>query len=333
MVSGQTVKRILKAKETLLFIIVLGVILLFYSLNRHFLSMDSLRGIMQAMSITGIMAVGISCLLIGGGIDLSTSVGSLFGGVICAMMIRAGVPWVLAVVITLAIGAVIGGVNAFLIAKLGMMPFIATIAMQSILLGLNLALTNSQNIPITNEAFYWGAKNVIFGIFPIPFVIMAVLLLLYGFMLSKTQFGRNIYLVGGNQYAARLAGVNPVKVRSLLYVNNGIMTALSGIVLASRLRSANPNTISDSQMDAITASILGGIAFTGGSGGMLGCFIGILMLNFFNSGLLSLALDSYWSTIASGVLLIIALVVDFLNERARSKALRAEAIAAAKGGK
>lgn len=323
MQSAQNIKRVFKSKEMLLVLITLAIVLLFYFINPNYLSLGSLRGTMQAMSITGILAVGTGCLFIGGGIDLATSLECLFGGVVCAMMINAGVPWGVAIVITLFIGALIGVVNALLISKLGMMPFIATIAVSNILSGLNLALTNTQNVAVSVESFWWAGKNL-FGILPIPFVIMFMLLLIYGLILSKTQLGRNIYLVGGNQNAARLSGVNPVKVRSILYVNNAVLATLAGIVLASRMHSATPNSLSDAQMDAITAVILGGIAFTGGAGGMVGCFIGILLLNFFNTGLNTLALESYWSTIASGTLLAVALTVDFINERSREKALKAK---------
>lgn len=326
---SQRMKQTLKSKEMLLVLITLAVVLLFYIINRNYLSLGSLQGMMKAMSITGIMAVGIGCLFIGGGIDLGSSMECLFGGVICALLIRSGIPWGFAMVITLAIGALIGLMNALMISKLGMMPFIATIATGNILTGLNLALTNSQNVPVPVESFWWGSK-LMFGIFPVPFVIMVMLLLVYGLLLSKTQFGRNIYLVGGNMYAARLSGVNPNKVRSILYINNAVMSTLAGIVLASRMRSATPTSLSDSQMDAITAAILGGIAFTGGAGGMAGCFIGILLLNFFSSGLNMLAVESYWSTIASGVLLVVALTVDFVNERSRERALKVKAPGAVK---
>ena len=121
---------------------------------------------------------------------------------------------------------------------------------------------------------------------------------------------------------ARLAGVNPKKVRTILYINSGVLAAFSGIVLASRMQSAAPQSQSDTQLNALTAAILGGIAFTGGAGGMAGCFIGVMLFSFFNSGLNSLAIDAYWSLIASGCLLVIALTVDFFNERSREKNLR-----------
>jgi len=304
----------------LLVYITIVIILIFFFINNNFLSVSSLRGIMQSMALMGIIAVGTACLLIGGGIDLTANFMCLFAGVICAMMIKGGVPWFAALVISVAIGAVIGAINAFLVSKLHMMPFIATIGVGSVMAGVTQAATNLQNVDVPMASFWWGS-NSLFNVFPIPFIIMAILLILYGLMLSKTQFGRNIYLVGGNELAARLAGVNPSKTRTILYINSGALSALAGVVLASRMHTASPQSQSDPLMSAITAAIIGGVAFTGGAGGMLGCFIGLILLNFFNAGLSSLALDSYWTITASGLLLIIALAVDFLNERSRLKAL------------
>jgi len=312
----------------ILVLISIVIIIIFRLVNPNFLSVGSLSGIMQAMSLTGIIAVGIGTLLIGGSIDLSASSVCLFGGVLCALLIRANVPWGLAMVITLIAGFVIGVINAFLITKVKMMPFIATIAVSNVLSGINLAVTNAQNVPIPVESFWWGGK-LVFGIFPVPFIIMTLLMIVYAFILNKTQFGRNVYLVGGNMTAARLAGVNPKKIHTILYINSSVLAAFAGIVLASRMQSAAPQSQSDSQLNALTAAILGGIAFTGGAGGMAGCFIGVMLFSFFNSGLNSLALDAYWSLIASGCLLIIALTVDYFNELSREKNLKVKKPASA----
>jgi ribose transport system permease protein len=315
-------KRLVKAKEFILFLITLAIALAFFFNNVYFLSIGSLRGVMQTMSIVGIMAVGMSFLFIGGGIDLSMTFVSLFSGVICAMMIRDGMPWGFAVVITLAGGMIIGSVLAFFVTKVGIMAFIVTIAMSMVLQGTNLIMTNAQDIPVAvmeGHTFAWGSRMV--GPFPIPFVIMSVIMLIYGLILTRTQFGRNIYLVGGNEYAARLAGVNPKKIRAILYINSGFLSSLSGIVAISRMRSAPPTAAADWQMNAIAAAILGGVSFGGGSGSMLGCFIGVAMLNLFTAGLNSIGLAAQWTTMASGALLLIALTADFMNERSRHRFL------------
>ncbi|MDR2357715.1 MAG: ABC transporter permease [Oscillospiraceae bacterium] len=323
--NDRSLRRVIKSKNTVLIAILAAVVLMFYLLNSNYLSGDNLRGVMQSMSITGIMAVGAACLLIGGGIDLATSMEALFGGVLCGLLIKAGIPWPLSVLLTLAAGGLIGGAVAYLVAHLGMMPFIASIALSNVIRGVNLVMTNAQNVPVPTEGFWvLGSSNVL-NIIPTPFVIMLILLVIYGLVLHKTQFGRNIYLIGGNQFAARLSGLSPKKIRTILYVNNGVLAAFSGIVVASRMHSASPSSLSDSQMDAITAAILGGVSFMGGSGGMGGCLIGILLLNFFNNGLNVLSLESHWQTIAQGALLIAALTMDYFNEKSREKSLKAGA--------
>ena len=326
-----TLKRLIRRKEALYLLITIVIVAGFTANNKNFIGIDNLRGVMQAMAITGIMSVAVTCTLIGGGIDLSMTAISLLGGVLCAIFIREGIAWPIAVVLALLCGAALGGVNAFMIAKLGMMPFIASIGLGQVLTGFRQAITNIQNVNVTVESFWWGSKNL-FGFIPVPFVISIVLLVGYGVMLSRTQMGRNIYLVGGNPNAARLAGLNPTKIRSLLCVNSGVIGALSGIVLASRMRLAMANSLQDSQMPAITASILGGVAFGGGSGGMVGTFIGIMMLNFFSTGMYSLAPEAYWTTISTGVLLIVALIMDFFLEKSRRRALMRRAVAAGKEG-
>jgi len=320
-------KRRLKAKEFLLFLITAVIALAFFINNEYFLSIGSLQGVMQTMSIVGIMAVGMSLLFIGGGIDLSMTSVSLFSGVICALMIRDGMPWGYAVIITLLAGMLIGSILALFVTKVGIMAFIVTIAMGQILQGINLILTNAQDIPVAvieGHSFAWGGRTL--WIFPIPFVIMLLVMIIYGVILSRTQFGRNIFLVGGNEYAARLAGVNPRRVRAILYVNSAFLSSLSGIVFISRMRSAAPSAAADWQMNAITAAILGGVSFGGGSGSMLGCFIGVAMLNLFTAGLNSIALSAQWTTKASGALLLIALTADYLNERSRQKFLLAKPV-------
>jgi ribose transport system permease protein len=312
-------KRSLKSKESILLLITIVIAFAFYFNNNNFFRLSSLQGIMQAMSLVGILAIGMSFLFIGGGIDLSMTFVALFCGVMCATMISAGVPWGIAVVLTLIIGACLGAVNAFFVTKVGIMAFIVTIALSQILQGVNLIITNAQDIAIGGDSFAWGGRTL--WIFPIPFVIMTLLIIIYGVVLTRTQFGRNVYLVGGNENAARLAGVNPKKIRTILYINAGFLSSLAGIVFTSRMRSATPATAADWQMNAITASILGGIAFGGGSGSMLGCFIGVAMLNVFNWGLNSIALAAHWNSMASGALLLIALSVDFINERAKMRAL------------
>jgi ribose transport system permease protein len=316
-------KRVLRAKSIPLILVIAVVVIVFFTINRNYLSLDNIRGIMIAMSLSGTIAVGIGCLLIGGGVDLAAGAEGLFGGILIAILLKYGVPWPLALALTVIAGAICGAINALLVNGLNFMGFIATIATSSILRGVSLVVTVNQNVPISNKAFWELGTYAVFGVIPMPFIIMLALIAVYGFILSRTQFGRNIYLVGGNRWAARLSGLNPKKVQNILYINCGAIAALSGAIVSARMHSGSPSAVIGSEMDGITAAVLGGISFMGGSGGMGGCLIGLILLNCFNNGLTVANIQPYWQVISQGVLLIIALVVDYFNERSRIKILKA----------
>jgi len=150
---------------------------------------------------------------------------------------------------------------------------------------------------------------------------MVVLLLVYGFILRYTNLGRMIYMVGGNRMAARLTGISPKRITTAMFINNGMIASLAGVLLASRMHVANPNAAATGALDAITAAVLGGVSFLGGVGGMGGCFIGIVLMNSFNNGLTGVGLTTNYQLIAQGILLIIALSVDYFSERARLRRL------------
>jgi ribose transport system permease protein len=318
------IKRIVSHKSVPLVGVSALVILFFYFINRNFLGQDCIRGILNAMSLSGTIGVGIACLLIGGGVDLSAGTVACFGGVVCAMLIQAGVPWVPAVVLAVLFGGLAGAVNAFFINVLGFASFIVTIGMASVYGGIINIITNVQNLPVNNASFWKIGTITVFKYFPMPFIIMLALMVIYSVILGFTGFGRSCYICGGNPFAARLSGLNPKKTTTILYINCGALSALAGVVLSARMHSASPTAASGSALDAITAAVLGGVSFMGGSGGMGGCLIGLLLLNSFKSGLTIVNLKSYWQIVAQGVLLVIALCVDFLNERARLKALKVQ---------
>ena len=318
-------KRIVRSKVMIQIAIVVGLVLFFFIMNKHYLSSGNIRSIMNMMSISGIIAVGVACLLIGGGINLAAGAEGMFGGVLVAILLREGLAWPVALLLVLIFGLVAGAVNSFFVNGLNFMGFIVTSAMASVYKGLGLAVTANQNIPINDKAFWNIGSFALFDLIPLPFIIMVVLMIIYGFILSQTQFGRNVFLVGGNAHAARLSGLNPKRTQTILYLNCGMISAFGGAILASVMHSGAPTSVLGQELDAITAAVLGGVAFGGGSGSMLGCFVGVLMLNCFKNGLTAIRLDAYWNVISQGLLLIIALVVDYLNERARLNALKAKA--------
>jgi ribose transport system permease protein len=316
--SRQIIKKIANVKEFTLVIVLAVFIYLFWAINSNYLSLGNVRAIFNSAFVMGTLAIGLSCLLIGGKIDLSAGNTGMMAGIIIAILLKAGVPWVPALLITLVFGAATGVINSFFINRMRFAPFISTLAISTIYAGLSLVITNGANIPINNKGFLMlGSINL--WIFPLPFLILFVLLIIYGFILSATGFGRRIYMTGGNANATRLAGINPKRIISILFINNGVIACLAGSILASRMAMGSPSGVTGSDLDGITAAILGGVAFTGGAGNMVGVFFGILLITSFQNGLVVANLESYYQVVAKGILLIAALILDYYREKARLK--------------
>jgi len=317
------IKHALRNKNSILIAVTAVVMLMFGFLNKSYLGLENIKNLMNSMSYTGTVCVGIALLLISGEVDLAAGAEACFGGIFTAMLISAGVPWPFGVVAAILFGVIAGCINAFFVNKLNLMGFIATIGIMSIYTGLIRVVSRSQNIPVPTQyqSFYKLGSLTLFDVVPLPFLIMLVLMIVYGWILTYTTFGRSIYLVGGNRRAARLCGIDCKKTTTLLYINNGALAGLAGAVLAARMRSASPVSGETVALDAITAVVLGGVSFVGGVGSMTGCFFGILLLTAFKAGLTAIGLQSYWQIIAQGALLVVALSVDFFTENARRRAL------------
>ena len=319
-----TIHKIIKSKSFPLLIVLIAVLALFTCIKpQYILSIDNLRGMLNAMSLTGTIAVGVSCLLISGGMDLSVGAVGMFGGIICALLMERGMAWGFALVIGVLIGAAAGGFNAFLINGLNFMGFIATIGVSTLLQGLANVITNAKNVAISNDSFYKLGSASLFNLFSTPFLIMLVLMIIYGLILSRTRFGRKMLMCGGNRMAAQMCGLKPKKVRTILHINCSAIAALGGIVLSARVRSGSPSAVIGQEFNAITAAVLGGISFMGGGGSMGGCMIGVVLLTCFTNGLTFVGLGPYWKVVAEGLLLISALTVDYVNQRSLSKRLLA----------
>ena len=315
------ISRILASKNISLLFVLLVVVALFRILNPYYLAGDNIGSILNTMSLAGMLAVGLGCLIISGQLDLSVGGVGCLGGVIAALMIQAGMSWPLAVFVALLFGVVAGLITSVFCNIFNFAAFIATIAMQTVYRGIALVLTNSQTVPVSDQAFWAIGDSLVFGV-PVSFIIMSALFIIYGAILMYSRFGRRAYICGGNPNAARLAGINPKKIHSVMFINCAVISSLGGVVLTARMHGATPSNVFGTEFDAITGAVLGGIAFTGGKGGMLGCFLGVLLLSCFNNGMVGIGLQPFWSLVARGSLLIIALSVDYLRESTRLKALK-----------
>lgn len=321
--KSKRISNILTSKTAMVAYILIAVTIFFGIWNDGFLSTTNISSLMISMSLTGTIAVGITMILICGEIDLAAGAETCMGGIFVVLLIQAGIPWPIALLLTIIGGALMGAILAFFVNKIGLMAFIVSMSMISVYNGFAKIITKSQEIPIDQcySDYYFIGSGTVLGFIPVAFIIMVALMVVYGLILYCTEFGRSIYMCGGNRAAARLCGINRKKVTTVLFINNGAICALAGAVLAARMHSAAPNAASTGNTDAITAAVLGGVAFRGGQGNMWGCFLGLALMTVFNSGLTASGLGAYWQIVVQGLLLIVALFIDYVNDRSRKKAL------------
>ena len=317
-------RRVVKNKTFGLFAILIAVFVVFSLINPNYGTASNITTILYSAAIGGILMIGFATLLISGNADMSFAAVGTLAAIICCFLLNAGVPWPIAVLAALAVGAACGALNAVIWYKFHIMPFIGTMGMSYIWAGLAAYITKNRPVLVDNPAFFKIGGPLLFGVIPISFAYVIILIIIYGVMLSRTKFGRKVYMCGGNPFAARLSGVNIAKVGTIMMINCSMVSAFGGVVLASRMHQITSDSLSMTLMNSMTGAFLGGISFGGGAGGMLGAFIGLLLLNFFNNGLIIIGVGAYWQMFAQGVLLIIALFVDGMNSRAGMKKLKAK---------
>ena len=301
---------------------IIAVFILFTMLNKNFFSFQNIINILVAASLVGLVAIGHTYLIIAGQNDLSPGSVAAFSGTMAALLVSMGVPFFAAVLITIAFAILIGLFNAFMVNKIHLEAFIATLVTQSIIRGAAYIICDGKPVAISNKAFLSLGKLRFLNI-PLSVWIMLVCILIFGIILSKTKFGRSVYAIGGNQDAARLAGLNPQRIITISYVMMGILCAIGGIIFAARMNSGQPAANVNLEFDAITAVILGGVSFVGGVGDMFGTFLGIILIQAFNTGLIMVEVPTFWHYVARGGLLLFALTSDYLRKQKREKDLLA----------
>ena len=284
-----------------------------------FLNPFNLMNILNAMAISAFLTEGLSLLMISGRLDLSTGANGTLCGMFLAATLRAGLPLVPALIFTLLLGALIGFINAVIVNEMNVAPFIGTLATSSIVTGFVYLIANNKSIDIMDKFLRGYGKTMLFKYVPVAALFAFVLMVIIGVILHQTKFGRKIYLVGGNPQAAMLAGINPKRMSYILFTNCGLFSALAGITLVSRLQAATIQGLVSQRFQGITAAVLGGISIGGGSGGMAGAFFGLLVLNTFNNGMTVIAINPYWQNVASGLLLVFALTLDYFYKKQKLK--------------
>ncbi|MDV7143394.1 ribose ABC transporter permease [Tropicimonas sp. TH_r6] len=293
-----------------------GLILLMTAVSLYspnFLTVDNLLNILRQTSINAIIAMGMTFVILTAGIDLSVGSILAFAGAVCASMIAADTPLIVALLTTLVIGAALGAASGTIVAYFGVQAFIATLVGMTMIRGLVLVYTDGRPIStgdfdVANSFYEIGGGYV--AEIPIPVIIAAVAFLICWYVLNHTQFGRYVYAIGGNEQVARLAGVNVARVKLIVYATSGALSALAGIILTARLESAQPTAGMAYELDAIAAVVLGGTSLAGGRGRITGTLIGALIIGVLNNALNIMDVSSYYQQIAKGAVILLAVVAD-----------------------
>ena len=300
-----------------LLVIVISII------SPQFRTIDNFMSLVRQSSINGFIAFGMTCVILTGGIDLSVGSVLALTTAFCASFIKGGMPAGLAMLLALIIGTAFGTLSGILVTKGRLQPFIATLITMTAFRGITMIFMNGKPISGLGGSFLlkFIGKGSLFGI-PFPVILFVAVFALFMFVLEKTVFGRRIYSTGSNAVSAKLAGVNIDRTKLAAYAISGCMAALSGLILLSRLSSAQPTLgegyLSSAQptlgegyeLDAIASVALGGTSMNGGRGRIWGTFVGVLIIAVLNNGLNILGVSSYYQSVVKAIVILIAVLSD-----------------------
>lgn len=306
--------RIISFRELWIFLsLVLMCIFLSFS-SEYFFTVNNLLNVIRQVSIIAIIAIGATLVIITGGIDLS--VGSIVAviGVVVALSVQLGINVWASFLIGILAGVVIGVVNGLIITRLKISPVITTLAMMMILRGLTYVLSGARPLYNLPEHFQFLGAGYL-GPIPIPIIIVAVLYVCFHILLTRTRLGRYIRAVGGNELASEHTGINVRNVKLIVYIIAAVLASIGGIILASRLGSAQPTAGVYLEFSVISAALLGGTSLAGGEGTMLGTLIGALIIGVIANGLNLLNVDAFYHQIVKGLVILIAVLIDRFRVR------------------
>lgn len=311
--ENQGLRGLIRRLSVLLIFLALCVIL--SVLTPSFLTTNNLLNVGVQSTIVAIAAAGVTLCIITGGIDLSVgSVVALSGALSAAAAARAHLPVALAILVGMGVGTLCGAISGLLIARGGLPPFVATLAMMAAARGGTLVFTQGRPVAgLSKEYTFWGT-GLILGI-PTPIWLLVLVYLFTWWLLSQTRFGRYTYALGGSEEVTRLAGIQPATLKLGVYSLSGLFAGLAGVILTARLFSAQPAAGAGLELDAITAVVLGGTSLAGGSGGVIGTLLGALLIGVLSNGLNLLEVTSYYQLVIKGLVIILAVLLDMATQR------------------
>ena len=313
-----SMKKLLKVDYIAVIVALILEVAIFGILSPYFFTMNNLLTILQYCALTGLVALPYTLLMISGNFDMSMgSQVALVSCVVATICHDNTIGWgtvLLSILAAMIIGGICGYLNSVFILKVGLPPFIATMAMMQALRGVAYLLTNGSSIMVTSKVFGILGRKKTFGI-PNTVYILVVFIIIFAFIAKYTVFGRRAYTIGGNKTAARLSGINVHRNVTILYIINSAMCGLVGMLYTSQLGAAIPSSNANFAFDVISAVVLGGCAMDGGKGTMAGTIMGVLILAILDNGVRMLNVSSHWQLVCSGVVLLIAVSLDSLKQK------------------
>ncbi len=308
-------RRVLRAfvdiRELTLIVMIALIVIVMANLNPYFFSFSNFRALSVGMAPTAVIVIGMAILLASGGFDLSVGSVMALSSTVVAMLMLSGVPIPLAVACSLLLGAVAGLSNGLLVTGLGINPLIATLGTMSIARGIALVLTEGFSLSSLPPAFGWIGKATLLGL-PAIVALTVVLIVIFDLAVRHTRFFRQVYFIGANEKAAMLSGIHVSRVRIIAYSLTGVLAALAGVLLASRLMSGTPTAGNGIELQVLAAAVIGGASLRGGEGTILGAFLGVVFVALINNSMTMLAVSIYWQMIVIGAVLVCAVALDML---------------------
>lgn len=308
------IKKLFSSREVILILVLILCSVGVSIVEPIFMTSTNILSIIMSVSVQGIIAIGMVMLLACGEMDLSVGYTMAFVGVIIGIVMKSGVPVILAIIIGLAVSVGIGLFNGFLVAKVGLNSFITTLGMMSALQGLMLVASNGTSVTGLPESFKVLGQGKILGI-QYPIIILIALVVIGDILFRNFRYFRQIYYIGSNIKAAKLNGIKVDRVKIVCFVITSVCAGIAGILITARFGSSSVTIGADTAMDVITACILGGASLKGGKGSVWGAVLGATFLNMLSTALNLLGINIYWQNFATGAILIIAILIDCLGEK------------------
>jgi ribose transport system permease protein len=306
-------------KKYVPFMILILLVIIFSFMSPNFMTALNIRMLIRQVSFSGISAVGLMFVMIGGGIDLSIGSQIVFSNILLSiMMVDWNIPPILAIPTILVVGTALGAFNGFLSIKLKVHPLIITLGTASIFKGVGFIIAQSRNIMGFPDSFRWFGQGFILSI-PVPIITMVVVALVGSFILTKTYFGRNVFALGGNEEAARLAGVNINKMKVILFMICGFASGITAILLLSRVFAGQTSTGQGLEFDCLTAALLGGVSFKGGEGSVFGLITGIIIIGVLNNAMQLDSFPDFSQSVVKGAVLLLAVGFDVYQKNRKAK--------------